>query len=54
MHSDHNLVIASLEPQCETPAEQSRIANVGSAEDRFEVVKKQLVRQVLHIELDVY
>lgn len=43
-----------FKPKAQTPAKQPRIANVRSAEHRLEVVKKQLVGEVLHIELDIH
>ena len=43
-----------FKPQAQTPAKQPRIANVRSAEHRLKIVKKQLIRDVLHVELDIH
>lgn len=37
-----------LESQTQPAAEKSRVPDVRAAENRLEVVQKQLVRQVLH------
>ena len=42
-----------FKPQTQPPAEKPRISDVCAAKNRLEVVKKQLVRQVLNIELKI-
>src|SRR5690349_5324310 len=49
----HYLQASLLESQAQPAAEQTRIADVRAAENRLEVVKKQLVCQVLNVELEI-
>src|SRR6185503_5515612 len=43
-----------FEPQTQFPAKKPWIPDVRSAKNRFKIVEKQLIRQVLHVKLDVH
>src|SRR6266508_1939100 len=48
------ICLSLLKAQREAPAKESGVPNVSSAKNRLEIVKKQFVSKVLHVELNVH